>query len=220
MGKFFASDPEVVIDEVEDDDESIKLPEKGKISETLRERLGKESATDLEGASDVDSVNLKIIKPRSGHEPFAYQKRLVGVIIITIVAIIGLLMIEVSSEYFLLALITLLTIGYVMIKKASRPSFESMIYIIIVSFILITGLGSKGTTGLNIYASASMIFLLLVFYILTKRRVIAIGVLLYFFWLIWTSIRVLKNKSINFDHRLTQKVILDPFSLDYYNPVR
>ena len=215
MGKFFAPQNEIVIDD--DEDDSMALPGKGKVSETLREELSKELGTDISSGTDVDSVNLRIVKPRSARVPFPFKQRLVGVIIISIITIMALLAIGVSTEYLIISFLTLLSIGYVMAKKHDKPSFEAMVYMIIISFIILTGMGSTANSGLNIYASAAIIFLLLVFYKMTKRRMVAVSVVLYFFWLIYSSYKVLKNRAIKFDNTLIQKVVLDPMEIDYYN---
>ena len=117
MGRFSPTKNAIVIDDVDDeDDDSMALPTKGKVSETLREELSKELGTNISNGADVDSVNLRIIKPKSGRVPFPYKKRLTGSIIIIVIAMILLFSIS-TIEYFIIAFITMISLGYVMAKK-------------------------------------------------------------------------------------------------------
>lgn len=212
MPRFNAPPEEIIIDEDNDEDDSISLPGKGKTSETLREQLSAELGTDISNTADVDSVNLRIVKPKSGRQPFNYQKRLIGVLIITVIVIIALVAINVTIEYLIVSILTLFALGYVMAKKHDKPSYEAMVYIIIISFIILTGIGSMTNSGLNIYASTLIIFLLFVFYKMTNRRIVAVGVVLYIFWLIWSFIKVYKNEIPKFDNSLIDKVIINPLN--------
>ena len=137
-------------------------------------------------------------------------------VIITLITIMALIAIEVSTEYLVISIITLFSLGYVMARRTDKPSYEAMVYMILILFIFLTGLGSTSSSGLNIYASTAIIFLLLVFYKMTNRIIIGVGVVLYFFWLFWSGIKVFENKTISFDKNLTKKIILDPMTIDYY----
>lgn len=210
MSRFNKPRDDIIIDD--DEDDSISLPGRGKVSETLREQLSAETGVDISNTADVDSVNLRIVKPKSGRQPFNYQKRLIGVLIITVIVIIALVAINVTIEYLIVSILTLFALGYVMAKKHDKPSYEAMVYIIIISFIILTGIGSMTNSGLNIYASTLIIFLLLVFYKMTNRRIVAVGVVLYIFWLIWSFIKVYKNEIPKFDNSLIDKVIINPLN--------
>jgi len=211
MSRFNKTQNDIIIDD-DDEDDSISLPGKGKVSETLREQLSAETGLDISNTADVDSVNLRIVKPKSGRLPFGYQDRLIGVIIITVIVIMALLAINVTMEYLIISIITLFTMGYVMAKKHDKPSFEAMIYIIIVFFILLTGIGSTTNSGLNIYASTFIIFLLFIFYKMTNRRIVAVGVVLYIFWLIWSGIKVYSNRLPDFYNNIINRVIINPIN--------
>lgn len=210
MSRFNKTQDEIVIDD--DEDDSISVPGRGKVSETLREQLSAETGVDISNTANVDSVNLRIVKPKSGRVPFGYQDRLIGVIIITVIVIMALIAINVTMEYLIIAIITLFSIGYVMAKKHDKPSFEAMIYVIIIFFIVLTGIGSTTNSGLNIYASTFIIFLLFVFYKMTNRRIVAIGVVLYIFWLIWSSAKVYNKRLPYFYNNLINKTIINPIN--------
>lgn len=179
----------IIIDEDDNEDTTEdrpfnEMPGNSRTVETLKEQLGKELGVDLTDNNETDSVNLKIVKPKMGKTPFPVSKRLTGVIIISLFVFISVVGLYSSTIYSTIIVIpSLIILGYIMTNLNIKPAFESMIYILILTMIIVTGFGSRTSSGLELYSITVVLILLLVFYRMTNNKLVIVPFVLYVVWL-------------------------------------
>lgn len=179
----------IIVDE--DDEDSIDdnptnvMPGTSRTTDTLREQLSEELGVDLTDSTETDSVNLKIVKPKTGKTPFPKTQRLIGVVILSLGVFFTIVLMSSSTIYSTVIVIpSLIILGYVMTNLYIRPSFESMVYILIVTMMIVTGFGSRTSSGLELYSATMVIILLLIFYRMTKNKLVIVPFILYVVWII------------------------------------
>lgn len=160
MVKGYQQDNVLVVDDNEesgDEYPSNAIPGVSRTAGSLQEQLSQELGVDLATESTTDSVNLRIVKPKTSRSPFIPRIRAIGVIILTLGVIIALIGIKSAMIYsIIVAIPSLIILGYVMSVYNRNPSFEAMIYILLLAMIIITGYGSRTFSGLELY-SATMV---------------------------------------------------------------
>jgi hypothetical protein len=179
----------IIVDEDDNEDTTEdrpanEMPGSGRTVDTLREQLGEELGVDLTDTNETDSVNLKIVKPKMGKTPFPASQRLTGVIIISLFVFISVVGLSSATIYATVIVIpSLIILGYIMTHLSIKPAFESMIYILIVTMIIVTGFGSRTSSGLELYSITVVLILLLVFYRMTKSKLVIVPFVLFAVWL-------------------------------------
>lgn len=123
-----------------------------------------------------------IERPEYSREPFPVKDRAAGVTIITIIILMALLALKVDLIYIIIASISLVVISYVIAVHKEKPSFEGMVYVLVIIGIIATAVGSTTNSGLEIYAAGMTFLLLLLFAYMTRNPLTVIPIFLYILW--------------------------------------